>query len=56
MGISTRTEYAIRALLDLALAREGTVVKTADVADRARHIGYPGAMGLPSRDADGHTR
>ncbi|HEV8339034.1 MAG TPA: Rrf2 family transcriptional regulator [bacterium] len=36
MGISTRTEYATRALLDLALAREGTVVKTADVAERQR--------------------
>lgn len=36
MGISTRTEYATRALLDLALAREGEVTKTADVARRQR--------------------
>jgi Rrf2 family iron-sulfur cluster assembly transcriptional regulator len=36
LGISTRTEYATRALLDLALAREGAVTKTADVAKRQR--------------------
>lgn len=36
MGISTRTEYATRALLDLALAGEGSLVKTADVAKRQR--------------------
>ncbi len=36
MGISTKTEYATRALLDLALARTGAVVKTADIATRQR--------------------
>lgn len=36
MPISTKTEYATRALLDLALAPEGATVKTADVARRQR--------------------
>lgn len=36
MPVSTRTEYATRALLDLALAREGAAIRTADVAKRQR--------------------
>ncbi len=36
MRVSTKTEYATRALLDLAVAQEGLLVKTLDIARRQR--------------------